>query len=322
MAMDPAAFAYSAFGGSPLFNPMMFVNLSGTCATTKLLQCRSLGPHQIDISRKFERGPEGAADLYEEDFYARKHVVDQVAEWVSTTQGSTSDGVRHEWVPILYHYEIARSAAKRDRDWGNIVFTDLRTTRFLLVMCFGPPRCNMYDHYYDDLMKYHADRFMSLVTYLYHYGSKPEWVRATYTTFASKDLPDVFMDPKSTVTGTIRDPPIFHVTADNFVPSLLPSELERVDNLIAQSNMDKQPPPGLRQKVLGTKDTRPKPDALLRGTGRTQIQCAFCDKLGDQKMPMCSRCKLVRYCDAQCQKSAWKAHKPVCKVAASNAAKA
>ncbi|KAI0055379.1 hypothetical protein BV25DRAFT_1921855 [Artomyces pyxidatus] len=314
--MDSAAFAHSIFGGLPGFNPLMFVNTSGLCATTKLLQCRNFGVFQVDISRKFQRGPEAAPDLTEEDFYARKDVVDQVGKY---TDENIPEGHPLEWVPILYQFEVARSAAKRDRDWGHIVFTDLTTTRFLLVMCFGPSQCdcgNPYHHDYEELTKYQADRFMSLATYVYHKGNKLNWVRATYTTTDSKVLPVSFMDPNNVPTGSEPGKPsIFHITADDFVPSLLPAELEKIDNLLAQSSRE-LPPPALRQKVLGTKEARPKPEAWMGGKEKVLRQCAYCEKLGDQKMPMCSRCKLVRYCDATCQKAAWKAHKPVCKVAA------
>ena len=86
---------------------MMFINLSGLCATTKLLQCRGMGVYQCDVSRKFQRGPEGAPDLPEEDYFARKEVVDQVQEWVNENERKNGRGdPTKEWVPILYHFEV------------------------------------------------------------------------------------------------------------------------------------------------------------------------------------------------------------------------
>ncbi|CAB9519791.1 expressed unknown protein [Seminavis robusta] len=41
--------------------------------------------------------------------------------------------------------------------------------------------------------------------------------------------------------------------------------------------------------------------------------CAFCGKASDKKMACCSICKLTSYCSRNCQKTAWKAHKLVCK---------
>ncbi|KAI0317664.1 hypothetical protein OF83DRAFT_116147 [Amylostereum chailletii] len=320
MAMDPAAFAHSAFGSLPYFDPTMFVNLSGLCATTKLLQCRGFGPYQCDVSRKFQRGPDAAPDMHEDDFYARKNVVDQVQAWVDANE-SKKGGVSTEWVPILYHFEIARSAAKRLQDWGHIVFIDLTTTRFLLVMCFGPPTCNCGNPYhgdYDALTKFQADRFMSLLTYIYH-DQPPQWVRATYTTLAQKDLHPEFLNSREPPSGKLN-PPIYHVTAQNFVPSLVPSELEKIDNLLAQSKSRKAPPTSLREKVLGNKDVRPKAEAWMAGQEKNAVQCAYCDTLGDQRMKICSRCKLVRYCNVTCQKAAWKAHKPICKAASDTTA--
>lgn len=73
----------------------MMINLSGLCATTKLIQCRSFGLSMCSVARKFDKDPEDVPDLAKEDFLERKKVVDQVTEW--------SKG---KWVPILYGYEV------------------------------------------------------------------------------------------------------------------------------------------------------------------------------------------------------------------------
>ena len=58
------------------------------------------------------------------------------------------------------------------------MFTDMTISRFLLVMTF-PEACNCgnYSHHdFDAITKYHADRFMSLLTYLHgewDWGNKP-----------------------------------------------------------------------------------------------------------------------------------------------------
>ncbi|TFY81139.1 hypothetical protein EWM64_g2874 [Hericium alpestre] len=293
----------------------MFINKSGLCATTKLLQCRGFGPRMCSVASKFDGPPESAPDLHKEDFYARNDVVQQVQQWVNT---SANTDEHEEWVPILYHYEVVRSSAKRARDWGNLVFTDLTTTRFLLVMCFGPPSCacgNPFHDDYDLLIKFHAERFMSLVIYLYHDERKPLWVRATYTTLKTKKIPVEFMSFKDSPVSGTKKSPIFHVTADNFAPSLLDSELEKIDNILAGTKFGTAPPQELRDKVLGNKDVRPKVSMWTQGMEKDLIQCAHCDKLGPQTMQTCSRCKLVRYCDKNCQRAAWPMHKPVCKAA-------
>lgn len=40
--------------------------------------------------------------------------------------------------------------------------------------------------------------------------------------------------------------------------------------------------------------------------------CEVCHQIKD-KMFMCSRCKSVRYCSTDCQKTDWKSHKNICK---------
>lgn len=91
---------------------------------------------------------------------------------------------------------------------------------------------------------------------------------------------------------------IYHVTADDFVPSLLEPEIDQIDNMLAQS--DKEVPKEVRQHVLGKKEDRPDMTTMwLGGKEKNARQCAHCEKVGKQTMPQCSRCKLVRYCDAK-----------------------
>ncbi len=40
--------------------------------------------------------------------------------------------------------------------------------------------------------------------------------------------------------------------------------------------------------------------------------CDYCNKTSIKKLPMCMRCKMVCYCNRECQKAAWKAHKKSC----------
>ncbi|KAJ6457059.1 hypothetical protein C8R47DRAFT_1164628 [Mycena vitilis] len=305
--MDTSAWAASAFGRLPYFNPMMMVNVSGTCATTRLTQCRGLGVYQNDVSGKFQRDPERATDLSEEDFMARKDVIEQVSDWAE----KQTQRLDKEWPPILYLYEIVKASAKRERDWGHLVFSDLTTTRFLLVMIF-PDECNCgnYSHHdYDALTKYQADRFMSLLKYLYH-EQPPKWVRATYVTKSSGyALDPLFLQTLEPPSDNVRN--VFHVTADTFVPSLLSNELESIDTLLKQSN--KSVPKILRYQVLGTKESRPDVSAVWKS--KNSRQCAHCEKISTSDLLLCSRCRLIHYCGRECQKLAWPTHKLVCKKA-------
>ncbi|KAJ7348866.1 hypothetical protein DFH08DRAFT_913925 [Mycena albidolilacea] len=276
---------------------MMMVNTSSTCATTRLTQCRDFGVYMNDVTKKFLRDPEQAPDLSEADFMARKNVIEQVSEW--------SEGIGAEWPPILYLYEIVKASAKRERDWGHLIFTDLTTTRFLLVMIF-PEECdcgNFSHHDYGALTKYQADRFMSLLKYLYHTENKPAWVRATYVTKKN----GFTLDPPFLQTF---DPPtnsgkIFHVTADTFVPSLLSNELESIDALLKQSG--KSVPKTMRYQVLGDKDTRPDVSAVWKA--KNARQCAQCEKISTKDL----MCRLTHYCSRECQTLAWPSHKVFCK---------
>jgi hypothetical protein len=80
----------------------MFLNLSGLCATTKLIQCTSFGIYQCDVTRKFDKDPSEAPDLAREDFLARKEIIKHVKQWCEKQKGRT------EWVPILYAYEVCK----------------------------------------------------------------------------------------------------------------------------------------------------------------------------------------------------------------------
>ncbi|KAF9466934.1 hypothetical protein BDZ94DRAFT_1186529 [Collybia nuda] len=309
----------SVFGGLPYFNPMMMINTSGTCATTRLIQCRDFGISMNDISRKFEKSPDDVPDLSRDDFLARKKVINQVNQWCDVMAGKKQMIYRNEWTHILYQYEIVKTAAKRERDWGHLIFTDMTLTRFMLIMVF-PATCNCGNfshHDYDTMTKYHANRFMSLLTYLHHNESPPSWVRATYTTpNQAYKLDPTFLDsheppsPTSTVSHS-KFPPIFHVTPEVFVPSLLPSELGKIDNLLVHKK--RTTPAEVRARVLGSKDYRP--DVSQTWKQKNPRQCALYQAVKDKDMMQCSKCKLVHYCGRECQRLAWPTHKRIFKQA-------
>ncbi|KAK7045894.1 hypothetical protein VNI00_007325 [Paramarasmius palmivorus] len=123
-------------------------------------------------------------------------------------------------------------------------------------------------------------------------------VRATYTTMADNfklnpDFLGKFHEPEATTMATGR--PIFHVPADKFIPTLLESELEKIDNVVSQSRYSKRSPTSARDKVLGTKEGRPAVSGAWKG--RNPRQCSFCEKVSrDKDLQKCSRCKLVFYC--------------------------
>ncbi|KAF8967549.1 hypothetical protein BDZ97DRAFT_1656465 [Flammula alnicola] len=301
------------------FNPMMMVNTSGTCATSKLTQCRDFGCYEIDISRKFLQDPDNVPDLSRDEFMARKNVLNQVKKWV---EKNGARGLK-EWVPIAYQYEIVKASAKRTRDWGHLLFTDLTTTRFLIVMVF-PSTCdcgNFSHHDYDAMTKYQADRLMSLLKYLHHSEGQPDWVRATYVT----PTQNYQLDPEFLNSETAPSPaetrdrlvkkllPIFHVSADNFIPSLLPSDIEKIENLLNMKGRRKAVPSGVRESVIGTKESRPEVGEAWKQ--KNARQCAYCEEVKEKDLMICSRCKLAYYCGRECQRLAWPSHKRYCKQA-------
>ncbi|KAJ3480852.1 hypothetical protein NLI96_g8065 [Meripilus lineatus] len=140
--------------------------------------CRGMGISTCEVSRKFEQDPDSIVDLQKPDFIERKKVVDAVNRWCEENEGKPEVIYRNEWAPILYDYEIVRSSAKRLRDRGHLIFTDMTLTRFLLVMCFGPSRslCGSglsFEEDYAAITRDNANRFMSLLKYLHHDESKP-----------------------------------------------------------------------------------------------------------------------------------------------------
>ncbi|KAJ4488445.1 hypothetical protein J3R30DRAFT_3280347 [Lentinula aciculospora] len=261
------------------FSPMMMVNRSENCATRRLSQCTSFGVSTNDISQKFYGDPDDATDLSELDFYARKAVIEEVAEWCDENEGKKPEAIHNNrWTQILYRYEIVKSSAKRPvRD---MVFTDGTISRFLFVMIF-PETCdsgNFSHHDYDTMTKYQADRFMSLLTYLHHDIQSLSRVRATYTTPERKFKLNIdFLTKLGSPTSSIK-PSIWHVTSDEFVPCLSASELDKMDNVVAQGESSKtRTTQSVRDKVLGSAET--KPNVSSHWKHRNPRQCDLCQTI-------------------------------------------
>ena len=150
---------------------------------------------------------------------------------------------------------------------------------------------------------------MSLLKYLHHEEAKPSWyacstlaslitstilprIRATYTTRSHQyKLDPVFLNshdpPGGVKSENAQFPPILFVT-QKFTPSLLPSELEKIDNLLARGGESPSIPTSLREEVTGSKETRPHVSAAWKQ--RNPRQCGYCEKLGEKSLSVCSRC--------------------------------
>ncbi|KAG9009291.1 hypothetical protein FRB90_008435 [Tulasnella sp. 427] len=324
----------AAFSGLPYFNPFMGVNLSGTCATTKLIQCTMLGTGMCDVTRKFlEKTPEDATDLPYEDFMARKKLIEHVIDYDEkrTTGKARGDREGWEWTPILYVYEIAKGSTKRQEDVGHVVFTDPTLTRFLMVNLYGPPSCQCGNPYHNDyraLATLHANQFMSLLKYVYHNKRKPQprWIRATYTT-DTQPLNPAFLIPAHTesppavsLKQSSNQPPIINVLSDSFIPSLNDHHFQRIDAILARDSSWGIPPASVRDSVTEKAEAKAlkldkKNSAYQGGKALVTRECANChqvEKVG-KSMMTCSRCKTVFYCNQKCQKEHWRTHKVFCK---------
>ena len=110
-------------------------------------------------------------------------------------------------------------------------------------------------------------------------------VRATYTTVKQGLHPDFLasFDPPT-------DPkvPIFHITPDNFIPSLLPGEVSRIDTVFEQSYSSKRPSAEVKAQVMGKKGSvKPEIHALGEAMVKVHHTCAHCHQTAGENMPVC-----------------------------------
>lgn len=88
----------------------MSLNLSGLCATTKLIQCTMYGVDSVEVSRKFDKNPDDVSDLSKDDFLARRQVLKQVEKWCQS-MGLKPDVIpENTWRLINYHYEVCKES--------------------------------------------------------------------------------------------------------------------------------------------------------------------------------------------------------------------
>lgn len=118
-------------------------------------------------------------------------------------------------------------------------------------------------------------------------------VRATYTTpnHGYKIDPTLLIrsiSPPATTTNNL--PAIVEVKSSNFVPSLLPSEIEKVENLLAQKGpRAKKISEEVKKMVQGTKEEI-RPDVSGEAwKQRNARQCAACETVQEKDLATCSR---------------------------------
>ncbi|RDB27274.1 hypothetical protein Hypma_004290 [Hypsizygus marmoreus] len=292
-----------------------------SCAATILYQYRMLSSVKVYVSvaSTFDDPPETVPGLSKKSFLARKKVL----EWFS------EHGKR--WIPILYQYEVCTPRKQREqckylriacrlskllrneRAIWDISCSWIYPSNAFSWLWFIPPfaamcgECSESDdkHDYDAMTKYHAHRLMSLLQCLYHDLDIEIWVRATYTMpkqnfTLARNFTSPYEPPQPseiTVENEAESeprPPTICVTSNDFVPCLLSSELENIDNLLAQGSAGPSIPPHVRAQVLGSKDARPDVGPAWRR--RNPRQCSNCGVVKQKNLMLCSKCKLDYYC--------------------------
>lgn len=122
-------------------------------------------------------------------------------------------------------------------------------------------------------------------------------VRATYTTpdHAYRVDPTLLTRSDSLPTTTPNNlPQIIEVNSSNFIPSLLPSEVEKVENLLAQKGpRAKKISEEVKKMVQGTKEEI-RPDVSGQAWKQKNArQCAACEAIKEKDLATCSRLVLL-----------------------------
>eukprot|EP00775_Hariotina_reticulata_P003749 gene3749-4007_t len=128
---------------------------------------------------------------------------------------------------IMFNWQLCEGAAKCLEDWGDLIFTDHTTKKFVVVevdtFASMPPR----------QLQQHAERrgqqLFGLLTYL---GYSPDWVRCT--TFRDElrvpaTLPEGLLDLESKGGAAAG---FTQIDASTFKPCLLASMLDKFDTIL------------------------------------------------------------------------------------------
>ncbi|BDA46608.1 hypothetical protein COCOBI_09-0600 [Coccomyxa sp. Obi] len=227
---------------------------------------------------------------------------------IDSLADSSEESLGYE--PILFRWMVVEGSARTPEDFGQLMFCDPTTTRFLVVENHQPDQ-----HEEMDLVKHaknRADLLFCLLTYI---GYNPKWVRFTTFTEKGASVPkQLLQDFESNGTLDYAMDGFGQVDASNFKPSLDKGVLEKIDNVIQRSA-------GLQESITKYRDMFGGREALharvFNPTGVPFIgPCFNCCRRSESNtvLLMCSGCKIARYCSRTCQKAHWKAgHKYYCK---------
>ncbi|GAA5874443.1 hypothetical protein JCM16303_005856 [Sporobolomyces ruberrimus] len=300
----------SPFLGLPGFSPLASFNLSGTSATTRLLQVPMLGLSTVDVSGKFAPHKKaGSTDLGPESWEEMKRLLEDI-------KGRLNKGLKRQ-----------RDKSGTRSYFGHLVFSNGTFSKFLLVNSYDAPACdcgNPYHGDYSSIIKIQAQKFLNLLTVLPRDNRKIDFVRATFCTTAQRVPTDDFLFGEKPFTPRKNSltPPIVHLTPADLVPSLTDHDLEVISATAAKGNEklseDKKKLVRTTEKV-GSANAF-KPQALpVQHTKEMERECGGCHKTFlPSKLSRCSACKVVMYCGPECQRAHWPQHKSICKLVQKN----
>ncbi|BGP18650.1 40S ribosomal protein S26 [Rhodosporidiobolus nylandii] len=302
----------SLFSQMPGFNPLMNFNLSEISAVKRLLQLPYLGVSTNDVRGKFSKPDWQTTDIDPES----KRIMGETVKAVDKITAANPKLKAMGWTPVHYIYELYRGHAKRETDYGHLVFVDNTVTRFLLIRVHGSVKCSNgncpLDHDYSELVDLQARQFYALAKYL----PIPEvkWVRATFTSAEHRSVPSDFFDFDAGSRPTEGlNPGISHISPDNFKPCLSSEDVDSIDAFLGSCS---KPVPSQEVKKLvlvpkGQRATDYDPVFLPpEMTVEPKRFCAGCRELKEtSELKRCSRCKAVFYCGRQCQVSHFQYHK-------------
>mmetsp|Transcript_10866 Transcript_10866/g.18855 ORF Transcript_10866/g.18855 Transcript_10866/m.18855 type:complete len:331 (+) Transcript_10866:127-1119(+) len=292
----------------PYASPFMCVNMSGTCATSRLIQLRQMGCSTCSVERKIEK--ESGPRQEQLDWLGMHQVVNQVhamADKRAKTAGSAG-----EFVCILFQWQQCEGAATRASDFGGLVFTDMTGTRFLVIETAHQDSTKARS-------RRQADSLFSVLTYI---GYKPKWIRhVTMIPCRGDVLPKGLLESQ----GSLEDGSYYgEVNQSNFVPSLTEMTMDKIDVIIGrdksvQSHVQKDRESlGISLQALRASVTVPKPRYRRADMPADQLAycCSHCKQTaaeaGVSALLTCGRCKIARYCNKKHQAAHWREHKIYC----------
>eukprot|EP00961_Rhodomonas_salina_P104048 1400450-Rhodomonas_salina.1 len=230
----------SVFGSMmPFASPLQFVNRSGICATTRMLQLRASGVSSCSVRSKVQE-----LAVEDPDPYAiYRGVVAQV------------DGAAREraWEPVLWAWEVVKGGGKTQEDLGGLVFADMTTTRLLVVEVF---RCDCL--HVEAKSKPKANALFNLLKYL---GYQPKLVLYSGVSARFHTLhPDLLallakpsLDPGS-LDLTSGCELWNAITEANFAPALSASVLSKIDMVVGADQIMSAHVEELRREARTSKE--------------------------------------------------------------------